>query len=59
MAGAGTAARQLAAAGVTVVLVVDRPGINSAPLIEWTRTVTGSLGRRIDDAWLFPLRRSA
>ena len=59
MAGAGTAARQLRAAGVTVVLVVDRPGIDSAPLIEWTRTVTGSPGRRIDDAWLFPLRRSA
>ncbi|GAA1199199.1 hypothetical protein [Pseudonocardia alaniniphila] len=59
MAGAGAAARQLRAAGVTVVLVVDRPGIDSAPLIEWTRTVTGSPGQLIDDAWLFPLRRWA
>jgi hypothetical protein len=59
MTGAGAAARQLRRAGVTVVLVVDRPGVDSAPLIEWTRRVTGSPGRRIDDAWLFSLRRPA
>ncbi|WP_433555707.1 hypothetical protein ACQPWY_25145 [Pseudonocardia xinjiangensis] len=52
MAGAGSAARQLRAAGVTVVLVVDRPGVG-APLLEWTRRVTGSPGRRVDDVWLF------
>jgi hypothetical protein len=52
MAGAGSAARQLRAAGVTVVLVVDRPGVG-APLLEWTQRVTGSPGRRVDDVWMF------
>jgi hypothetical protein len=58
-AGAATAAAQLRAAGVTAVLVVDQPGIDPAPLVDWTRRVTALPGLRIDDAWLFRLPRPA
>ncbi|MCE3550379.1 hypothetical protein LWC33_02755 [Pseudonocardia sp. RS11V-5] len=49
------ATRDLRATGVTVVLVVPQPGRDPAPVLDWTRRVTGSEGVPLDGAWAFPL----
>ncbi|MCE0761765.1 hypothetical protein LWC35_02375 [Pseudonocardia kujensis] len=41
--------------GVTVVLVVPPPGRDPAPVLDWTRRVTGSEGVPLEGAWAFPL----
>ena len=52
---AAAATQELRAHGVTTVVVVDRPGVDSARLTAWTSRVTGSRGERIADAWVFRL----
>jgi hypothetical protein len=52
---ADAAARDLRGSGVTVVLVVPQPGRDPAPVLDWTRRVTGSAGVALEGAWLFPL----
>lgn len=49
------AARDLRATGATVVLVVPQPGRDPAPVLDWTRRVTGSAGVPLEGAWAFPL----
>ena len=56
-AAARTAAQELAAAGVTVVLVAERAGTDQRPVLAWTTRVTGTPGRKVDDVWVFPLVR--
>ncbi len=52
---AAAAGAELRAAGVTVVLVAPPPGVDLAPILDWTRRVTGTPGTRADDVWLFRL----
>jgi hypothetical protein len=49
------AARDLRATGATVVLVVPQPDRDAAPVLDWTRRVTGSAGVPLGGAWAFPL----
>ncbi|MCW0215650.1 MAG: hypothetical protein OJJ54_20025 [Pseudonocardia sp.] len=47
------AASDLRRSGVTVVLVVPEPGRDPAPVLEWTRRVTGAEPEALDGAWIF------
>ncbi|OLT21946.1 hypothetical protein BJF78_33580 [Pseudonocardia sp. CNS-139] len=49
------AERELRADGVTVVLVVAQPSPDRRAALTWTRQVTGSPGRLVDDVWVFRL----
>ncbi len=54
-ADAAAAARdELLALGVTAVAVVP-DGADVAPVLDWTRRVTGLPGQQVDDVWLFRL----
>lgn len=52
---AAAAMRDLRAHGVTVVVVVDQPGLKAGKVAAWTSHITGSRGERIGDVWLFRL----
>jgi hypothetical protein len=56
-AAARTAAAELRADGVTVVLVADRPDIDESAVLAWAQQVTGTPGRQIDDVRLFRMTR--